>query len=501
MLDKRVVGELADKLRSESLRLEQFARVFEANQPVPPVPKEAESEKRSLARLARTPWLRLVVASTAQPLKVSGYRDPEQGVDSAMWRTWLRNDMDSRQVQLNYDVVKYGYGFVTVTPGEDAEGERLATLRPVSPRRMIAEFDDPYMDEYPLRALRQVTDKRWKYFDEEAIYTLEGDMPDFKVTEVVKHDAGVCPVVMFVNHMDLDGNCFGEIEPYMDVAARLDLTTNDRLLVQRYNSWKILYATHIEPPKGTTSQEREAAKLKLRNDTMLMGTGDTQFGTLDETSMAPFIAAADADRNDLSAVTQTPMSMLTGEMINLGADAITNSYRPWREKLKERIALWGDAHARVMRVAAAVQGDAEEARNYDAVIQWEDVEDRSLAQTADAFGKLAQMLEVPPEVLWGRIPGVSQSDVIEWKRLHDEQKRLEMQIEAMTVPTPDMSIQLPEANPETGVKQGERTPASYEDQPKPWGAKRGARMNEVARVRRQRKREMIDGDGDGIVGE
>ena len=155
----------------------------------------------------------------------------------------------------------------------------------------------------------------------------------------------------------------------MDVAARLDLTTNDRLLVQRFNSWKILYATHIEPPKGASAQEKEAAKLKLRNDTMLMGTGDTQFGTLDETSMAPFIAAADADRNDLSAVTQTPMSMLTGEMINLGADAITNSYRPWREKLKERVALWGDAHARVFRLAAAVQGDAEEARNYDAVVQ------------------------------------------------------------------------------------------------------------------------------------
>lgn len=115
MLDRVVVAELADKLQAESLRLSRFAQVFESNQPVPPVPREAESEKRALARLARTPWLRLVVASTAQPLKVSGYRDPERGVDSAMWRTWLRNDMDSRQVQLNYDVVKYGYGFMCVT--------------------------------------------------------------------------------------------------------------------------------------------------------------------------------------------------------------------------------------------------------------------------------------------------------------------------------------------------------------------------------------------------
>ena len=235
------------------------------------------------------------------------------------------------------------------------------------------------------------------------------------------------------------------------------------------------------------------------NDSVLMGTGDTKFGTLDETSMTPFITAVETDRSDLSAVSQTPMTMLTGEMINLGADAITNSYRPWREKLKQRRDVWGDAHARALRVAAALEGKREEAENFDAVVQWEDVEDRSLAQTADAFGKLAQMLEVPPEVLWGRIPGVSQSDVLEWKRLHEELRRRDLETEAMALQG-DMSIEVPDG-PEPQVDTGAvRTPQTYEKEHKPWDAKRGAKAGKrtVARLKRKDKR---DGDGDGIINE
>ena len=45
-----------------------------------------------------------------------------------------------------------------------------------------------------------------------------------------------------------------------------------------------------------------------------------------------------------------------------------------------------------------------------------------------------------------------------------------------------------------------QAPASYEDQSKPWDAKRGAKAGKrtVARLKRKDKR---DGDGDGIVNE
>lgn len=498
----QTVEDMRGRMAVESARLQAFREVFESNQLKPPVPREMEDEKRRLATLARSPWLRLVVLSTAQPLRVAGYRN-EGGETAAMWEQWLRNDMDSRQATLHTAVVTFGYAFMVVEPGESDQ----VVMRPVSPQNMWAEWEDPYADEFPIHALRRVREDKftgrtiWKYYDDQAIYTLESSQEhgaQVHVVDVLEHSAGVCPVVRYENLVDLEGNCFGEIEPYMDVAARLDLTTNDRLLVQRFNSWKILYATNLVPPQGTTKAEREQVKARLRNDDFLVGGKDVQFGTLDETSMTPFIAAQDADKNALAALSQTPLSMLTGEQINLGADAITTSYRPWREKLKERCGRLGDSHARMLRTAAAIMGNKAEAENWQARVLWDDVEDRSLAQTADAFGKLAQMLDVPPQALWGRIPGITQSDVEEWKLMYDARQREQAQIEALAMGDTSLELPTPSVSVDTGTPGPPRMPQSYEDQPKPWGAKRGPAVSKSAMERRKRRR---DGDGDGVVDE
>lgn len=43
-----------------------------------------------------------------------------------------------------------------------------------------------------------------------------------------------------------------------------------------------------------------------------------------------------------------------------------------------------------------------------------------MSQAADALGKMAQMLGVPPTALWGMVPGVEKTDVAEWVRLAEE---------------------------------------------------------------------------------
>jgi hypothetical protein len=50
-------------------------------------------------------------------------------------------------------------------------------------------------------------------------------------------------------------------------------------------------------------------------------------------------------------------------------------------------------------------------------VSWQDTEVRSMAQAADALGKMAQMLGVPVEALWERIPGVTQIDITNWKTM------------------------------------------------------------------------------------
>lgn len=96
------------------------------------------------------------------------------------------------------------------------------------------------------------------------------------------------------------------------------------------------------------------------------------------------------------------------------AEALAAARAPLTQKVFERQTAFGASHSQMLRLSAKLEGDLDAANDPFARITWQDVEVRSLAQAADAYGKLAQMLGVPRQFLWPRIPGVTQSDVQEW---------------------------------------------------------------------------------------
>jgi hypothetical protein len=85
------------------------------------------------------------------------------------------------------------------------------------------------------------------------------------------------------------------------------------------------------------------------------------------------------------------------------------------QKLLEKQTSMGVSHARMLRLASAISGDTAAAADFNARVSWQDVEVRSLAQAADAYGKIAQQLGVPKEFLWRFIPGFDATDVQEMR--------------------------------------------------------------------------------------
>ena len=73
-----------------------------------------------------------------------------------------------------------------------------------------------------------------------------------------------------------------------------------------------------------------------------------------------------------------------------------------------------------------------------AQVRWKETEARSLAHTVDALGKMVQMLGVPAEAAWERIPGVTQQDVDAWKalRANDAINDLFAGLDRQTAPVP-----------------------------------------------------------------
>lgn len=383
----------------------------------PFTPRVHTQEYKFLMKASKTPWLSLVVTSVAQALFVEGYRRSDQLDNAGAWEIWQRNGMDARQIPCHRAALTYGAAYVRIVPGDP-----LPVMRPISPRRMITTWgEDPDEPVYALQVEPANDANRSRLlfiYDDEAVYylTADSDYGGIKFIERRIHGFGVNPIVRLANMADLDDRAPGEVEPLISVASRINQTTFDRLVVQRFSSWKVRTISGMARPSDDEAANQ--AKLKLRvEDILIADDPDTKFGTLDATGMADFISARDADIRDLAAVSQTPPHHLLGQMANLSAEALAAAESSLMRRVDERKTTFGESWERALRLAALVSGDSEGAEDYSAQVRWRDAESRSLAQTADALGKLATMLSVPVEMLWEKIPGWTDQDVERAKKL------------------------------------------------------------------------------------
>lgn len=371
------------------------------------LPAHADKEQRALREVSETPWLSLVVTTIAQQLVCELIRSGETNDIDDLWKPWQRNRMQSRQRAIHRAALGYGYSYTTVMPGDNG-----AVIRGRSPRDLYAVYQDPAIDEYPEYYLERSSG--FVYFvDSEAKHTLV--MKDGKL-EYVSHDihgAGVAPAVRYSNQIDLEGRMPGEVEPFIGAAKRINKTDYDRMLVQHYNSWKVRTATGMEKPGDEAEGQR--LKMLLRQQDILVGEEGVQFGTLPETPLDGFISAHESDVESLAAVSQTPAHALTGKMINLSADAITEARAMLDLKAGERKIGFGDSHCQTLRLASHIEGRVRDAQDFTLRMEWADLQSRSMAQAADALGKMATMLGIPVEMLWDRIPGVTPEDVNVWQ--------------------------------------------------------------------------------------
>src|SRR5437868_14359354 len=230
---------------------------------------------------------------------------------------------------------------------------------------------------------------------------------------------GVCPVVRYTAHLDLRGRATGDIEPIIPVLGRIDQTTFDRLVVQRFASFIVRTVTGMAKPD--TEETAAAEKLKLAVEDILVAEDpDTKFGTLAASPLSPFIEAHDADVRALAALSQSPAHELVGTMANLSAESLAAAEASLTRRVTRLKHGVGEDHEKTLRLGALIMGDTDAAADAESELRWRDMESRSLAQAADALGKIATMLQVPVEMLWEKIPGWTDQDVERAKQLLED---------------------------------------------------------------------------------
>jgi hypothetical protein len=335
--------------------------------------------------------------------------------------------MDARQHGLHRAALKYGVSYTVVMPGKT-----VPVITPKSPRRMTAFYRDPVDDEWPEYAVEETALNTIKgrvravlLYDDNFRYRLEGEAKSGGKLKLVaapeRHGLGVCPIVRYTNGDDLDGeDCIrGEVEPLIEMQDQLNSTTFNLLMAQQYAAFRQRWVTGMAPPLDEGGNPMEPFNAAV-NRLWVAEDADTKFGEFGQTSLDGYLSSAEATVRHIATVSQTPPHHLLGQMANLSAEALAAAESGLQRKISERKSSFGEAHEQTLRLASLAAKDNRGWEDISAQVVWRDTEARALASTVDALGKLTQMLQVPPQELWERIPGVTQTDVKRWKAAADE---------------------------------------------------------------------------------
>ncbi|OHV42197.1 hypothetical protein BBK14_11285 [Parafrankia soli] len=369
---------------------------------LPGLPEQAPAELHRLARISRVNMLKFVVSGRVQAMYVDGYREPRAADNVAAWDVWQRNRCDARQIGVHRAALAYGAAYVTVLPGTP-----VPVLRGVSPRRMTAAYGDD--DDWPKVALER-THSGWRLYDAEAVYLLEAGKGSDGLAAVGsdEHGAGVCPVVRMRETEDLDDEVVGVVEPLIPLQDQINITTFGLLVAQHYGAFRQRYIIGWMAEDEEAKLKASASKLWTFEDS----PQEISVGEFGQTDLSGYIASREASLRHLATISQTPAHELLGELVNLSADALVAAEASHRRAVTENQTVMGEGWEQALALAGTLMGDEPDAA---AEVRWRDTESRSMAQVADALGKMAQMLGVPPAELWEMLPGVSQQQVERWR--------------------------------------------------------------------------------------
>lgn len=397
-----------------------------------------------LARKSQTNFLPLVLDVFSQSLKVDNYLSGD--VTPQVWEWWQRNKMDARQTGINRCALHYGVSYATVLPAMNPNiTAPAAYIRGVSPRQMTALYgermewdprvDAPVDDDWPMMAL-EMNGPMIRFYDETDVHFIGvRNMPqsalgwreytyrqtsNFEYIESRAHGVGVCPVVRFQDRNLLDGEqeLRGVIEPLLSVQKRIDETTFEMLVAQYYSAFVQRYVM------GWMPKDQAQALKQAVSDTWFFENADVRVGQFDAADLKGYLESGASAKRDLAALGQIPAQ-------NLGIDGISNISEATlagleaskdRKESEIKTSL-GESYEQTLRTAAHITGSDLEASDFTSEVKWQDMTARTFAQVVDGLGKLATMLNIPPEALWEDIPGWTRSKVDRAQGMLEIQRR------------------------------------------------------------------------------
>ena len=451
-LARRLLSGLDVDLEPTSGRLGKVKRYLDGDHDKPYAPRGAKEEYRRLADVAITNLLPRVPDAYVNGLFFDGYRAAKSADNAPAWDYWQANGMDARQTITHRGALDYGTSYVLVLPGDTAP-----VIRPLSPLRSLAWYEDDDA-EYP----KFLLDVRGKDIDGNRLFDIVTDTAVYSCVqerdsgEVIiggtpaEHHMGVTPVVRFRERLGEESP--GLVRPLIPVNDRLNEVVFGSLITMQFTSWRQRWATGlaipVDPDTGEPVEPFKAAVDRL----WVTDSTEAKFGDFAQSDMSGFISMFDQTIKIMGSMGGVHPGLLFGDLTiaNVSEETMKQLSAETRRKRAEYETIFGEAWEQVFALAARADGKAPGTIDKSAQVRWRDTDENALTSTVAALGQMAQMLQVPVEALWERIPDVTDQDLNYWKSLKDSADPLallaaEVSRQAATPATPTPPAAAPPA--------------------------------------------------------
>jgi hypothetical protein len=254
----------------------------------------------------------------------------------------------------------------------------------------------------------------------------------------------VCPVVRFLYEVDLDAeeDCVGEIEPIMPIQDQINFDTFNLMISTQFAAFRQRYVSGMAP---VDESGNEQAPFRPGVDRVWASDDPaTKFGEFGETALQPYSSVREDGIRHMSTICQVPPYHLLGQVANMSAEALAAARDGLDRKIEEHQANLTDPWRNVFRLTNLARGNKDGWNDLFGTVAWRDTSARAFGATIDGLTKLAQMLGVPSEELWARVPGATADDVASWQ-LAAQRDKAQQIVQQMLAD--QLQMQLPSVSP------------------------------------------------------
>lgn len=396
----------------------------------PIIPDKAPADVRKITETAHSPTAKSLVDQFSQQVRIEGIRLEDEAKNSPAWSLFKRNRLTGKQVSLWKAAFTHGQAYGVALPGIGRlDGANTAAMSLQSARRGTAFYRD-HFDEFPefyvdvdVQANSDGSRENIiRFLDDTRVHRMScpEDRPDkMQYIDNYVHGMEICPVQRF-GQISLDGDAPGEVAPYLSLLRRIDQDTADRLVLQRFLSWMVRTASGIKKP-ATQEEQAELEFYMSQGDLLVSDEVGSSFGVLQGQPMDGHISARAADVQDLASSSQVPSYRMLGLSDNIGAQAIAAADASLKRKMDEYKATFGEQMESYMRLGGHAAGDRSIAEDFTSQVLWGVTESIDIQSLSQAISQLnADDKGIPFEMLWRWVPGWTQSDTEEAKRLRQQ---------------------------------------------------------------------------------